>query len=100
MAPSAEIDLEAEEFSPSLGLQIPENAAKRLSKAGIDLKSYPTRPQKPDYLDEVYAIRSEYRCASCFRFHSYISKAQKGDPVKKESMSIQALGRTRRKGHF
>lgn len=64
MAPSAALDLETEELSPSLGLQIPENAAKRLSKAGIDLKSYPTRPQKPDYLDQVYAIRSEYRCVT------------------------------------
>lgn len=64
MAPSANSDLEAKELSPSLGLQIPENAEKRLSKAGIDLKSYPTRPQKPDYLDQVYAIRSEYRCAT------------------------------------
>lgn len=64
MAPSATTDLEAKDLSPALGLQLPENAVKRLSKAGIDLKSYPTRPQKPDFLDQVYAIRSEYRCAT------------------------------------
>ena len=43
------------------GLQLPENASKRLAKAGIDPKTYPTRPQKPDFLDQVYSIRSEYR---------------------------------------
>lgn len=63
MSPSATTELEAKDLSPALGLPIPENAVKRLSKAGIDLEQYPTRPKKPDYLDQVYAIRSEYRCA-------------------------------------
>lgn len=64
MSPSATTDLEAKDSSPALGLPIPENAVKRLSKAGIDLEHYPTRPEKPEYLDQVYAIRSEYRCAT------------------------------------
>ncbi|MCJ1317606.1 hypothetical protein MMC15_002931 [Xylographa vitiligo] len=61
MAPTATADVESPTPSPTLGLTLPDNAAKRLVKAGIDPKSYPTRPQKPEYLDQVYAIRSEYR---------------------------------------
>ena len=61
MAPTATADVESKETSPTLGLTLPDNAAKRLIKAGIDPKTYPTRPQKPEYLDQVYAIRSEYR---------------------------------------
>lgn len=61
MVPSATTEFETDHVSPALGLQLPENAAKRLSKAGIDLKAYPARPTKPEFLDQVYAIRSEYR---------------------------------------
>ena len=61
MAPSATIDENQETVSPTLGLTLPENAVQRLAKGGIDPKSYPTRPAKPEFLDQVYAIRSEYR---------------------------------------
>lgn len=62
MASSTITDNGTKTESPALGLQIPENAAKRLLKAGIDLTTYPTRPQKPDFFDQVYAMRNEYRC--------------------------------------
>ncbi|MCJ1436582.1 hypothetical protein MMC27_005962 [Xylographa pallens] len=61
MAPTATADVDRPTPSPSLGLALPANAAARLAKAGIDPKAYPTRPQKPEYLDQVYAIRSEPR---------------------------------------
>jgi len=58
MAPSAVSDEKTETFSgPTLGLQLPPNAAAKLKSAGIDQNSYPTRPQKPDYLDQAYAVR-------------------------------------------
>lgn len=61
MAPTATKTNETNTGLPSLGLQLPVNAAKRLSKAGIDLTAYPTRPEKPKFLDEVYSIRSVFR---------------------------------------
>ena len=62
MAPSATVTEEQPTFStPTLGLKIPKNAEARLTKAGIDTTHYPTRPAKPDYLDQVYAIRNEFR---------------------------------------
>ena len=66
MAPSAitavETSTSTSTVTPlTLGLKLPPNTVQRLSKAGIDPQQYPTRPQKPDYLDQVYAIRSEYR---------------------------------------
>lgn len=61
MAPTATNPQETVTALPSLGLQLPLNAAKRLSKAGIDLTAYPTRPEKPKFLDQVYSIRSEFR---------------------------------------
>ena len=62
MAPSAITEVEQETFSsPTLGLKIPKNAEERLVRSGIDPLHYPTRPAKPDYLDQVYAIRSEFR---------------------------------------
>ena len=61
MAPSATTDLRTEDPRIQSGLSLPENTAKRLIKAGIDPTAYPTRPQKPDFLDQVYAIRSEPR---------------------------------------
>lgn len=61
MAPTATNTQETDTVLPSLGLQLPLNAAKRLSKSGIDLTAYPTRPEKPKFLDQVYSIRSEFR---------------------------------------
>ena len=62
MAPSAVAETEQKTFdSPSLGLKVPHNAEQRLLKAGINPSQYPTRPAKPDYLDQVYAIRNDYR---------------------------------------
>ena len=62
MAPSAITETQQETFnSPSLGLKVPKNAEARLVKAGVDPTQYPTRPAKPEYLDQVYAIRNEYR---------------------------------------
>lgn len=61
MAPTATKTQETDTSLPSLGLQLPPNAAKRLSKTGIDLTAYPTRPEKPKFLDQVYPIRSEFR---------------------------------------
>ncbi|KAL9041084.1 MAG: hypothetical protein Q9214_004233 [Letrouitia sp. 1 TL-2023] len=77
MAPSAISgeDKNLDTFSPALGLQLPRNAEQRLRKAGIDPRFYPTRPQKPEYLDEVYAIRSEYR--------EYLDPGSRADPEKK-----------------
>jgi hypothetical protein len=60
MAPSA-IEKEETINSPTLGLKLPANAKERLEKAGIDIAHYPTKPVKPDFLDQVYAIRSEFR---------------------------------------
>ena len=62
MAPSS-IEVETQETfsSPTLGLKVPKNAEARLLKAGVDPEHYPTRPAKPDYLDQVYAIRSQFR---------------------------------------
>ena len=72
MAPSATTTEEqaTETFSPTLGLKLPENAKQRIEKAGIDSFAYPTRPRKPDFLDEVYAIRSEYRSESLIQHYS------------------------------
>lgn len=61
MAPTATNTDETNTGLPSLGLQLPVNAAKRLTKAGIELTTYPTRPEKPEFLDQVYSIRSEFR---------------------------------------
>ncbi|KAL8746084.1 MAG: hypothetical protein Q9190_001869 [Brigantiaea leucoxantha] len=81
MAPSATQTEEQESstFSPTLGLHLPESAQQRLLKAGIDPQAYPTRPRKPDYLDQVYAIRSEYR--------EYIDPGSRADPEKKALLS-------------
>lgn len=61
MAPTATHTDEKITVLPSLGLQLPVNATKRLAKAGIDLTAYPTRPEKPEFVDQVYSIRSEFR---------------------------------------
>lgn len=61
MAPQATNTDEANTGLPSLGLQLPVNATKRLAQAGIDVTAYPTRPEKPEFLDQVYSIRSEFR---------------------------------------
>lgn len=67
MAPSAITETAEETFSsPTLGLKVPKNTEQRLLKAGIDPQNYPTRPAKPDYLDQVYAIRSEFRYCTIF----------------------------------
>ena len=64
MAPSAIADHQEETFSgPKLGLTLPQNAVERLKGSGIDPDSYPTRPQKPDFLDEVFAVRNKHRYA-------------------------------------
>ncbi|CAD6441899.1 a8ac6340-6895-4b1b-a1d6-8a5cbf4868e8 [Sclerotinia trifoliorum] len=49
--------------SPSKAtLPLPENARARLEKAGIDLSDgYPTRPGRPLYLQDVFAIRNTPR---------------------------------------
>jgi len=40
----------------------PDEAFKRLTKAGIDLSNgYPYRPPRPLYLQDVYKIRNEHR---------------------------------------
>lgn len=50
----------AEPIKDTLGL--PESAAIRLKKAGIDLSNgYPYRPSRPLYLDDVYKIRNKER---------------------------------------
>lgn len=64
MAPTATKTNEINAGLSPFGLQLPVNAAKRLSKAGIDLTAYPTRPEKPKFLDQVYSIRSEFRYSS------------------------------------
>ncbi|KZT24632.1 TauD-domain-containing protein [Neolentinus lepideus HHB14362 ss-1] len=45
--------------SPTLGLTLPERTKDKLIRGGIDPDVYPTRPQKPQFLDEVYRIRGE-----------------------------------------
>lgn len=50
----------AEPIKDSLAL--PDSAAHRLKKAGIDLSNgYPYRPSRPLYLDDVYKIRGTER---------------------------------------
>ncbi|KAI4215644.1 MAG: hypothetical protein LQ351_002113 [Letrouitia transgressa] len=95
MAPSAISEDQAQDtFSQALGLKLPPNAEQRLQKAGIDPRSYPTRPQKPDYLDEVYAIRNDYRCKKPTRHaghgdlahllnREYVDPGSRADPEKK-----------------
>ncbi|MCJ1401791.1 hypothetical protein MMC11_005008 [Xylographa trunciseda] len=75
MAPTATAAVESASASPTFGLTLPDSAAKRLVKAGIDPTSYPTRPQKPEYLDQVYAIRSEYR--------EHVDPGQRADRAKR-----------------
>ncbi|MCJ1233864.1 hypothetical protein MMC14_001822 [Varicellaria rhodocarpa] len=79
MAPSATTEFKHENIVVKSGLSLPENAAKRLAKAGIDTNTYPTRPQKPDFLDQVYAIRSEPR--------EYIDPGTRADPSKHALLS-------------
>lgn len=55
MPPSA-VDI----ASPTLGLTLPENAKAKLVKGGVDPEKYPTRPEPPNFLDEVYKIRGEH----------------------------------------
>lgn len=58
------------------GLEIPQAAVERLTKAGIDLShGYPYNPAKPLYLDDVYKIRSEPR--------EYVDAGTRADPDKK-----------------
>lgn len=54
-------------MAPSVNLQsgilkarLPENTRQRLLKDGIDPETYPARPEKPQFLDEVYKIRGEH----------------------------------------
>ncbi|MCJ1308191.1 hypothetical protein MMC25_001843 [Agyrium rufum] len=87
MAPSAtETSSNPGTFSPTLGLKLPPNAINRLSKAGVDTNAYPTRPQKPDYLDQVYAIR---RPAADFTLSSreHVDPGSRADPEKKALLS-------------
>ena len=82
MAPSAitTVETETETVSPlTLGLKLPKNTVQRLEKSGIDPKQYPTRPQKPEYLDQVYAIRSEFR--------EHVDPGSRADKEKKALLS-------------
>lgn len=53
---------------------LPEAARIRLGKAGIDTSTYPYRPAKPIYLDDVYNIRNKER--------EYVDPGSRADPEK------------------
>lgn len=99
MAPTATNTSETNNGLPSLDLQLPVNAAERLSKAGIDLTAYPTRPEKPKFLDQVYSIRSEFRYGDpiAVNYKAQVSTQKQGLRSKGAYRSRQS-GRPRKKG--
>jgi hypothetical protein len=61
-------------------LELPEPAKQRLQKAGIDIsQGYPYIPPKPEFIQDVYAIRAEDR--------EYTDAGTRADPQKKALFS-------------
>ncbi len=53
----------------------PDNTLKRYLKAGIDLSNgYPYFPPKPEFVEEVFTIRTDLR--------KYVDPATRADPAK------------------
>jgi hypothetical protein len=77
MAPAAIIPEIVDVVQPKKdNLDLPAPTRARLEKAGIDLTDgYPSRPAKPLYLQDVYAIRDKER--------EFVDKGTLADPDKK-----------------